>query len=68
MYEPTDFVQVKHCRAIESGEPIEFWRNALFVMYQREGFPVVIYTDGEKQVIHSGVKIRKATMNLGGQT
>ena len=56
----TDFVQVEYYKdTTYSGEPVAFWRNALYVEHQ-DGHHVVIYTDGTKYVLHRNMKIRKA--------
>lgn len=53
----TDFVQVKHIKILESGEPAEFWRNALYVNHTRDCH-VVIYTDGTKELINNSKRIK----------
>lgn len=70
-FKVTDFVQVEHqkClpyftrkdkqRVLGSGEPVIFWRNALYVGAQ-DNHHIVIYTDGTKEVLRSNTKIRKA--------
>lgn len=50
LYQITDFVQVQHWRSIESGEPVQFWRNALYVRGTENGH-VVLYTDGTTEEI-----------------
>lgn len=60
-YKPTDFVQVEHQVILESGEPATIWRNALYVM-NHNGNHVVIYSDGTKHSLHSGIRTRKAIL------
>ena len=61
-FKTTDFIQVQFERRLESGEPILFWRNALYVGKQNDNH-VVIYTDGDKQVL-SCQKIRKVKWSI----
>lgn len=58
-FKTTDFVQVEHAQKLDSGEPVAFWRNALYVTSQ-DGNHVVIYTDGTKCVLGRNMKICKA--------
>lgn len=64
-FKPTDFIQVEHSRLLDSGEPALFWRNALYVGEQY-GRPIVIYTDGSKQVLPGGIRIRRAELDKDG--
>ena len=55
-----DFVQVEYWKYLDNLEPYNFWRNALYREKTESGFHVVTYTDGTKEVLHHGIKIRKA--------
>lgn len=57
-FKTTDFVQVLYNIVNPDGEPIEYWRNGLYVMND-SGSHVVIYASGEKHMLHSDIKIRK---------
>ena len=58
-FKVTDFVQVQHSKLLESGEPVDFWRNALYVGRQDDNH-IVIYTDGTSHVLNSNIAIRQA--------
>ena len=63
-FNTTDFVQVEHHKNIDSGEPITFWRNALYVSEGRDHH-TVIYTDGTKMCIHKRlIGIRKISASV----
>ena len=62
-FSSTDFVQVKHHGAMQSGEPNAFWRNALYVGLNNELDHIVIYTDGTKQVLRNNQEIRAGKDN-----
>lgn len=56
-YEPEDFVQVLgFCKS--GDELIGVWRNALYVR-SVSGNHSVIYSDGQIQICHQGVEIRR---------
>ena len=57
-FKTTDFVQVQYWCVIDSGEPITYWRNGLFVGVQNN-CAVVLYTDGSKEVLSNDTKIIK---------
>lgn len=64
-YQSTQFVQIKHFKKLDSGEPFEFWRNALYVETNIQGNHVVLYTDGMVEVLHSQVGIRPVRTQEG---
>jgi hypothetical protein len=64
-FKTTDFVQVYHEQVRPDGEPCGYWRNALYVMKDDRGSHVVIYTNGEKQVLGRESRIRGVLRVLG---
>jgi hypothetical protein len=60
-FKVTDFVQVEHIKSIESGEPVTFWRNALYTGFS--GGHCVMYTDGVYHALNRQNRIRKARLN-----
>ena len=60
-FKTADFVQVKWEECTSSGEPILFWRNALYNHNEDEKHNV-IYVDGSKHCICDDTLIRKAQL------
>lgn len=61
-FKTTNFVQVLHFENLPSGEPVKYWRNALYLEKQ-DGCHVVIYADGKRHKLSRSVAIRKAELN-----
>ena len=57
-FKTTDFVQVYHNELRPDGEPFGYWRNALYVIKDNNNH-IVIYTNGEKEVLSNQAQIRK---------
>lgn len=63
-FKPTDFVLVQHTKKLPSGEPIVYWRNALYIDGSVEkGIHNVRYTDGTCEKIHDPARIVKALLS-----
>lgn len=57
-FEATEPVQVETTIFYPDGEPITHWRNALYIANQ-DGHHVVLYANGEKEVLNNQTSIRK---------
>jgi hypothetical protein len=57
-FKQTDFVQVHHWFRHWRGEISQTWRNALYVGMENDRH-VVIYTNGEKEILNQQQQIRK---------
>ena len=57
-FKTTEPVQIETTICYPDGEPITHWRNALYIEKQN-GHHLVIYANGEKEVLNNQTSIRK---------